>query len=114
MPTYTFQGLCHSPGYAEITAENRAEAMLRAKKGDFDNIQSEDDPTDFTVNDSEYPELEYGPGDHEKCYSCDELFEDESDAVELECGKGWCHRGDCLNEHIGGCGLCPIGLGDSD
>lgn len=117
MATYIFQGVCRSPGYAEIVSENRAEALLRAKKGDFDSIHVEDEPIGFTVGDDDWPELDTNnddalPDPEERCYSCDKLFIDELDAVELECGHGWCHRGECLNDHIGGCGLCPIGLGD--
>lgn len=123
MPTYWITGSLTYNVKVEVKADSPEQALGLAEADDWESIVEEGrwkDAYNFTALDGKASveevgeDDESGPGDDEKCYSCEEPFPNKYEAVELECGKGWCHRGDCLNDHIGGCGLCPIGLGDDD
>jgi len=67
-----------------------------------------------TVSESVYDQAVAEPTlpDGTLCYQCGQPIVPDQGWVEMECGKGYVHTGNCASEHIGGCGLCPIGMGD--
>jgi hypothetical protein len=56
MPTYKFNGVAHAPADCYVTADSPEEAEQKLSRGEWDRIETYDDPSDFTWNQGEIEE----------------------------------------------------------